>query len=102
MNFSRTQEIEIEQAGMDRQVCCTYVGDYHVTTCYRKSSVWGDDSYYYETFVWLNGGQDKQRKLAHHSGLGHVETCEKVLQEGEFWNNQEELGDESRQQKRVP
>lgn len=92
MEFSRRQEIDIERSGMEKQVCCTYVSDYHVTTCYRKSSVWGDDSYYYETFVWLTHGADGKRELVHHAELRHFDTCEKILQEGDFWNKQGEEG----------
>ena len=69
------------------QVACTYIGQYHVTTIYRESSAM-TGGWYYETFVW-SGSRD-ERELEHQSERGHVATCQKIIEHGDFWNREEE------------
>ena len=88
LKFTAEQEEAIHNEGWLKQLACTYIGDYHVTTCYRQSSGLYDLGWYYETFVWANATQESKRELVHQSDDGHFATCQKIIEQGDFWNRE--------------
>ena len=90
MEFSREQEEEIRRSNSGKQLACTYLPNgYHVTTCYRDSGLPIHDRWFYETFVWYQAPSTRGRKLVHQSEYGHSDVCERIIQEGAFWEKQE-------------
>lgn len=68
-------------------------GNFFISTCYRRSSVLNDPSWYYETFAWqLDKDRHRTDWVADNSGSispgrafkQHIEICRQLELKGEF------------------